>query len=79
MWQLVKNSFLKNDRTFSRKVVEMVLALALERTLSKRRIMSCYISKVKCTSTFSHLSLSGYFYCFCEGNIVVHDSACYGS
>ncbi|KAL0011460.1 hypothetical protein SO802_006568 [Lithocarpus litseifolius] len=44
--QLVKNTFLKNERTLSRKVVEMVLALALERTMSKRRILSCYMNKI---------------------------------
>ncbi|KAI8547613.1 hypothetical protein RHMOL_Rhmol07G0208900 [Rhododendron molle] len=41
--QLVKNTFLKNERTFSRKVVEMLLALALERTISKLRILSSYL------------------------------------
>ncbi|XP_050290677.1 uncharacterized protein LOC126728951 isoform X3 [Quercus robur] len=44
--QLVKNTFLKNERTLSRKVFEMVLALALERTMSKRRILSCYMNKI---------------------------------
>ncbi|PON80868.1 GPCR kinase [Trema orientale] len=44
-WLLVKNTFLKNERTLSRKVVEMVLSLALERTISKRRILSCYMCK----------------------------------
>ncbi|CAN6720830.1 unnamed protein product [Malus baccata var. baccata] len=44
--QLVKNTFLKNERTFSRKLVEMVLSLALERTMSKGEILSCYTSKI---------------------------------
>ncbi|XP_034677208.1 penicillin-binding protein 1A-like isoform X1 [Vitis riparia] len=44
--QLVKNTCLKNERTFSRKIVEMVLALALERTISKWRILSLYMSKI---------------------------------
>ncbi|KAM2067460.1 hypothetical protein ACFX1T_043794 [Malus domestica] len=51
--QLVKNTFLKNERTFSRKLVEMVLSLALERTMSKGEILSCYTSKVRYTC---HLS-----------------------
>ena len=46
-WQLVKNTFLKNERTISRKIVEMVLALASERTISKWRILSLYMSKVE--------------------------------
>lgn len=46
-WQLVKNIFLKNERTILRKAVEMALALALERKISKLRILSSYLSKVK--------------------------------
>ncbi|XP_039030696.1 biosynthetic peptidoglycan transglycosylase-like [Hibiscus syriacus] len=41
--QLVKNTFLKNERTFSRKILETVLALVLERTMSKQRILSSYV------------------------------------
>ncbi|KAM7253192.1 hypothetical protein ACFE04_025810 [Oxalis oulophora] len=44
--QLVKNTFLRCERTFSRKIAEMVLALALERVMSKRRILGCYMSKI---------------------------------
>ncbi|KAL5844097.1 hypothetical protein ACOSQ4_010055 [Xanthoceras sorbifolium] len=44
--QLVKNSFLKNERTVSRKIVEMVLALALEMVMSKWEILSSYMSKI---------------------------------
>ncbi|XP_031390532.1 uncharacterized protein LOC116203021 isoform X2 [Punica granatum] len=44
--QLVKNAFLKNERTLARKIVEMVLALALERTLSKWQILSSYLSEI---------------------------------
>ncbi|CAL5419346.1 unnamed protein product [Camellia sinensis] len=43
--QLVKNTFMKNERTFLRKIVEIVLALALERTLSKLKILGSYLSK----------------------------------
>lgn len=44
--QLVKNTFMKNERTFLRKIVEIVLALALERTLSKLKILGSYLSKI---------------------------------
>ncbi|KAK2659551.1 hypothetical protein Ddye_006084 [Dipteronia dyeriana] len=44
--QLVKNTFLKNERTVSRKIVEMVLAIALERVMSKWEILSSYMSKI---------------------------------
>ncbi|XP_021900810.1 uncharacterized protein LOC110816794 isoform X2 [Carica papaya] len=43
---LVKNSFLRNEPTFSRKIVEMVLAVALERKVSKQGILSTYLSKI---------------------------------
>ncbi|WMV54122.1 hypothetical protein MTR67_047507 [Solanum verrucosum] len=45
---LVKISFLKNERTFLRKIVEMILALALEGTISKMEILSAYLCKVNC-------------------------------
>ncbi|KAI3464484.1 hypothetical protein Pfo_021147 [Paulownia fortunei] len=44
--QLVKNTFLKNERTFLRKFVEMVLAVELERRISKLRILSAYLCKI---------------------------------
>ncbi|KAE8671107.1 putative Ribonuclease II/R family protein [Hibiscus syriacus] len=44
--QLVKNTLLKNERTFSRKILETVLALVLERTMSKQRILSSYVCKI---------------------------------
>ncbi|TXG52945.1 hypothetical protein EZV62_022114 [Acer yangbiense] len=44
--KLVKNTFLKNERTVSRKIVEMVLAIALERVMSKWEILSSYMSKI---------------------------------
>ncbi|XP_049380469.1 uncharacterized protein LOC125845091 [Solanum stenotomum] len=44
--QLVKISFLKNERTFLRKIVEMILALALEGTISKMEILSAYLCKI---------------------------------
>ncbi|KAF9608419.1 hypothetical protein IFM89_009785 [Coptis chinensis] len=43
--QLVKNTFLTNDRTLSRKAIEMLLALILERKLSKSKILCSYLSK----------------------------------
>lgn len=44
--QLVKISFLKNEHTFLRKIVEMILALALEGTISKMEILSAYLCKI---------------------------------
>jgi penicillin-binding protein 1A len=44
--QLAKNLFLKPERTFERKVQEVVLALWLEARLSKRRILELYLNRV---------------------------------
>ncbi|KAG9451009.1 hypothetical protein H6P81_010974 [Aristolochia fimbriata] len=44
--QLVKNVFLSNERKISRKVVEMVLSLILERQMSKRKILCAYLGVV---------------------------------
>lgn len=44
--QLAKNLFLTPERTFRRKVQEMLLALWLERTYSKDQILAAYLNRV---------------------------------
>ncbi|MEO6092109.1 MAG: PBP1A family penicillin-binding protein [Novosphingobium sp.] len=44
--QLARNVFLNNDRTWTRKVREIVLALALERRFTKDQILELYLNKV---------------------------------
>jgi penicillin-binding protein 1A len=44
--QLARNVFLTNSRTLSRKLREMLLALALERKFSKEQILELYLNKV---------------------------------
>ena len=44
--QLVKNVFLTPEKTLRRKLVEQVLALTLERRLSKRQILELYLNEV---------------------------------
>ncbi len=44
--QLAKNLFLKPDRTFARKIQEVVLAAWLEAKLSKREILELYLNRV---------------------------------
>lgn len=44
--QLVKNYFLKNKRTFSRKINEIIMALLLERHYTKKEILDAYINEV---------------------------------
>ena len=42
--QLAKNVWLGTERTFSRKAKEAVLAVKLERALSKRRVLTLYLN-----------------------------------
>jgi penicillin-binding protein 1A len=44
--QLAKNLFLKPERTFERKVQEVILAVWLEASLSKREILELYLNRV---------------------------------
>jgi penicillin-binding protein 1A len=42
----VKNVFLTNERTWSRKLVEILLSLVIEKQMSKLDILHLYINKV---------------------------------
>ncbi|MFA5678772.1 MAG: penicillin-binding protein 1A [Pseudomonas sp.] len=44
--QVAKNYFLTSDRVFSRKLNEILLALQIERQLSKREIFELYVNKI---------------------------------
>eukprot|EP01018_Ginkgo_biloba_P035904 Gb_13776 [translate_table: standard] len=44
--QLVKNIFLTNERKWARKVVEMILALLVEKQMSKWEILHSYLNKI---------------------------------
>jgi penicillin-binding protein 1A len=44
--QLARNLFLTNTRTFGRKIREMILALAMERTFTKDQILELYLNRV---------------------------------
>jgi penicillin-binding protein 1A len=44
--QLARNVFLNSNRTFDRKIREMILALALETKFSKDQILELYLNKV---------------------------------
>ena len=44
--QLIKNTYLSSERTYKRKAQEMVLALELERRLSKDEILEYYLNKI---------------------------------
>ncbi len=44
--QVVKNSILNNDKSFTRKLKEAILALKIERILSKEEILSLYLNEI---------------------------------
>ncbi|ACO80645.1 Penicillin binding protein 1A [Azotobacter vinelandii CA] len=44
--QVAKNFFLTSERSFSRKVNEILLALQIERELSKEEILELYVNKI---------------------------------
>ncbi|HEY9722584.1 MAG TPA: PBP1A family penicillin-binding protein [Oscillatoriaceae cyanobacterium] len=44
--QLAKNLFLSFDRTLTRKVADMWLAIQLERTLTKQQILAMYLNQI---------------------------------
>ncbi|WP_213875604.1 penicillin-binding protein 1A [Pseudomonas sp. dw_358] len=44
--QVAKNYFLTNERSFSRKITEILLALQIERQLSKDEILELYVNKI---------------------------------
>ena len=45
--QLAKNLWLGEQRTLTRKLAEMILALRLERALTKRRIFELYLNEIE--------------------------------
>lgn len=44
--QIARNFFLGNERTFERKIKEIILALKIERQFSKEEILSLYLNKI---------------------------------
>lgn len=44
--QVAKNFFLTSERSFSRKITEILLALQIERELSKEEIFELYVNKI---------------------------------
>ncbi len=49
--QLVKNAVLTNERTFTRKIKEVLLSLQIERVFSKDQILQMYLNEVPYGST----------------------------
>lgn len=49
--QLVKNSILTSEKTFSRKIKELILAIEIERRFSKEQILKLYLNEIPYGST----------------------------
>lgn len=50
--QLVKNAILSNEKTYTRKIKELILALELERRYSKDEILQIYLNEIPYGSTY---------------------------
>ena len=50
--QLVKNAILSNERTFARKLKEIILSLRLEQKYTKEEILQIYFNEIPYGSTF---------------------------
>lgn len=61
--QTVKNLFLTSDRTFTRKIEELVLSMNLERNFGKDKILELYLNTIYFGSNFYgiHDAAQGYF------------------
>ena len=44
--QLIKNAYLSNEKTFSRKIKEAILAIEMERKYSKNEILNFYLNQI---------------------------------
>lgn len=44
--QLVKNTLLTNEKSFTRKIKEIILTLKMERVLSKEEILNLYLNEI---------------------------------
>lgn len=60
--QLAKIVFLSADRTFKRKIQEMLLALYLERNFSKEQILTIYLNRVYMGSGLYGVSAAAKYY-----------------
>jgi membrane peptidoglycan carboxypeptidase len=60
--QLVKNAILSNEKTITRKVKELILALELERRYSKDEILQIYFNEIPYGSTYYGLEAAAQNY-----------------
>lgn len=51
--QFVKNSLLTQEKTYTRKIKELILAIELERSYSKDEILNAYLNEISFGSTYA--------------------------
>jgi membrane peptidoglycan carboxypeptidase len=74
--QVVKNIYLTGERTLSRKIVEAVTALRLEKKLSKKRILDYYINLIEFgNGVYGIRQASLYYFQKEPGNLTVKEAA----
>ncbi len=61
--QFVKNSLLSQERTYTRKMKELILSIELERTYSKKEILNAYLNEISFGSVYggAEAAAKGYF------------------
>jgi monofunctional biosynthetic peptidoglycan transglycosylase len=60
--QLVKNMFLSKEKTFSRKVVEAVITMRMEKVLTKKEILERYLNVVQFGKNIFGIKEAAHFY-----------------
>ena len=57
--QLVKNLILTNERTFERKIKEIILSIIITKELSKQEILELYLNYIFFGNNYQHLAILG--------------------
>jgi len=60
--QLAKRLFTKGERTFTRKILEVILALQIERKFSKDEILEMYFNQIYLDTDVRHISAADLFF-----------------
>lgn len=60
--QYVKNSFLSNDKSYQRKIKEIILAMKLNQKYTKNQILEAYVNSVLFGGQIYGIKMASYFY-----------------
>lgn len=74
--QLVKNIFLHQERTFERKLTELLFTIAMEKQLSKEAILSLYLNAVEFgPNIYGAKQACSYYFMKSPQNITIREAA----